>query len=699
MKSKSVIMVALFSLVLSSAAGASNLDALLEPRADGSVNSNDPYALGLIRKPSWTRPPSLKMSPVNLADLTADYGKDFSRFTQCPAYLAARRRAPYNPDDPADPVVFTDAQKAEQSVAGEVMLKGIKAAIAAGKKEYVVSSGIYRINRPIRLMQVQDFTLKFNRAEIFQCGERFLETGDASRVSVLGPVSVTLDPKPFTMTRVVSVDRETAEVTLALMKGWDANNVPPSWKETPSSSFSPTEGGVLIFDSNGRLLPARAPKFKSMRVEGDRLVMRIDPNDWYFGDPDKGNLTGLCWQFYQPGNIVWIETNPKSPYTILQRENCRDMIYQDIDLHCFRRWLFGFADGNTTFRRVRAIGRPGTSQISGGMCQFIPNRGEIRFEDCEIQGDIDDQIDILSNNHMVYDQKSPRELWVKSGRSIHDPFHPGGGISFFDFDYTESRGKAVIVSSEAIKDKSLVDRCNAWVEAARLRHAGESWVYKVILDRDVVVKPMDMVELADNRTDKLVITGCYFHDGCTRVLIHGTKETVVENSVFERQQLSALQIGNEKYWWEGPNDKRVTVRDCLFVNASNGLINGRPSIMIGLDAGPEATCRDLTESVLVEGNMIVSPAKQAIRVRNTTRAVVRNNRIIRPASWPKFLSSPSIFGDDYSAIYLYAVGAGEVTGNHIEEPGGNLTAPVILSDTCNKDAIRVENPPHSQNDR
>lgn len=675
---------AVLCLALCPAGVASHPDDPLAPRADGpAVDANDPYALGLIRKPSWTLPPSLKMAPVNLADLTADYGKDFGAFTHCRAYLSGRKRAPYNPDAPADPVVFTAEQKAEQSAAGAAMLAGIEAAAAAGKKEYVVAAGIYRINRPIRLMHVHDFTLKFDRAEIFQCGERFLETGDALRVNVRGPVSVTLDPKPFTMTRVVSVDRDSAEVTLALMKGWDARNVP-------------AEGGALIFDPHGRLLPARMPAFTNMRVTGDRLVMSINPDNWYVGKPDKGNVTGLCWQFYAPGNIVWIETNPKSQYTILQRENCRDMVYEDIDLHCFRRWLYGFADGNTTFRRIRAIGRPGTSQISGGMCQFMPNRGETRFEECEIQGDCDDQIDVLSHSHMVFAQKSPREVWVKSGRCYHDPFHPGGDISFFDFDYTEARGKAVIVASEAIKDKSLVKRCNAWVEAGCLRHAGESWVYKVTLDRDVAVKPMDMVELADNRTDKLVITDCYFHDGCTRVLIHGTKETVVENSVFERQQLSALQIGAEKYWWEGPNDKRVTVRDCLFVNASNGLVNGRPSIMIGLDAGPEATFRDLTESVLVEGNVIVSPAKQAIRVRNTTRAVVRDNRIIRPASWPRFLSSPSVFGDDFAAIHLYAVGAGEVTGNQIEEPGGNLTAPVIVSETCDKGAIRVESPQRSQ---
>ena len=233
-----------------------------------------------------------------------------------------------------------------------------------------------------------------------------------------------------------------------------------------------------------------------------------------------------------------------------------------------------------------------------------------------------------------------------------------------------------------------MDQCNAWVKAARLFGTSDSWVYRVMLDRDIEVKPMDRVELSDNRPDKLVMTGCYFHDGCTRVLIHGTKETVVEKCAFEREQLSSLQIGEEKYWWEGPNDTRVTVRDSLFVHGSNGLVYGFPTIMIGVAAGPEATCRDLTESVCVEGNTIVSPAKQAIGIRNTAHVVVRNNRIVRPESWPKFLSRPSFFGEDFSAIYLYAVESGEVFGNTIEEPGRSMTAPVILSETCNKAAIR-----------
>jgi len=655
--------------------------AILSERLAGAKqdgDENDPYALGIIQRPARPTPPALRMEPVNLADITADYDKDFSQLTQCAAYLAARKREAYNPNNPADVAVFTDAQKAEQSAAGETMLKEIAAAIAGGKKEYVVPTGTYRIKQQIRIEHARDFALKFDRAEIYVgSGGTFVEMRDAQRVNVFGPVSVTRDPKPFTMTRVVSVNRDASEVTLAPMKGWDATDVP-------------TDGVGLIFDPNGRLLPARLPMFKNLHVKDGGLVMNINRDNWYYGDPDKGDRTGLCWQFYKPGNIVRIVTTKTNPFAILQRDQCREITYQDIDLHCFMGWLYGSAEGDVTFRRVRAIGRPGTNQISGGMCQFGTNQGVIRFEECEIQGDCDDQIDILSHPHMVYARKGPREIWVKAVHSPGDPFHPGATMRLHDFDYSETHGTAVIVSSEPLKDKNLVDQCNAWVKAARLFGTSDAWVYRVLLDRDVDVRPMDMVELPDNRPDKLVMTGCYFHDGCTRVLIHGTKETVIEKCAFEREQMSSLQIGEEKYWWEGPNDTRVTVRDSLFVHGSNGMVNGNPTIMIGLAAGPEATCRDLTESVCVEGNAIVSPAKQAIGVRNTARAVVRNNRIVRPESWPKFLSRPSMFGEDFSAIYLYAVESGEVTGNTVEEPGHNMTAPAILSETCNKASIRLE---------
>lgn len=643
-------------------------------------NGNDPFALGLIKRPTRTASPALEMAPVNLADLTADYGKDFSGLTKCPAYLAARKRARYNPDAPAEPAVFSEAQKQEQSAAGEAMLKGIAAAIAEGKKDYAVARGTYRIKQPIRLANARDFTLKFDNAEIYltDCGT-FVEASNALHVNVLGPVNVTLDPKPFTMTRVASVNREAAEVTLTLMNGWDAENLP-------------NDGSSLIFDPAGRLLPARLPGLKNMRIQDGNIVANVNPDHWYYCDPDKGDRTGLCWQFFKPGNIVRIALDKRpGGFAIVQRDKCGDITYQDINLHCFLGWLYGGADGDITFRRVRATGRPGTNQISGGMCQFFPSRGVTRFEDCEIQGDADDQIDILSLSHMVYAQKGPREIWVKSRTGNNDPFHPGAAMKFHDFDYSQNHGTAVITAAEPVKDKQLVEQCRAWVKATGIRDCGEGWVYRVTLDRDVEVKPMDLVELSDSRTDKLILSGCYFHDGCTRVLIHGTKETVVENCAFEREQMSSLQIGAEKYWWEGPNDTKVTVRDSLFVNGSNGLVNGNPTLMIGVaDVGSEATCRDLTESVLVEGNVIIAPAKQAIRVRNTARAVVRNNQIIRPCSWPKFLSRPSLFGEDFSAIYLYAVGSGEVSGNTIEEPGPDMTAPVILSETCDKGGIDVQ---------
>ena len=642
---------------------------------------NNPYALGIIQHPPSMARWVPEMAPVNLADLTADYGKDFSQLTQCPAYLSARKRPPYNPENPAELVVFSETQKQEQSAAGEAMLQGIASAIAEGKREYMVPVGTYRIKKPISMGTVRDFTLKFNHADIYlDAIGTFVEMRDAQRVNVLGPVSVTRDPKPFTMARVVSVNKETSEVTLALMNGWDAKNIPTE-RETWNQS--------LIFDPDGRLLPARKPKFKNMYLKDGKLVMTINQDKWCYADIDKGDRTTLCWQFYKPGNIVRISTNVKNLFAIRQWEQCRNITYQDIDLHCIFGWLQGSADGDVTFRRIRAIGRPGTSQISGGMSQFGPTRGEIRFEECEIQGDVDDQLDIRSSSHMVYAQKGPREIWVKSVRTPDDPFHPGSMMKFHDFDYSESHGTAIIVSSDPIHDKALVEQCKEWVQAAHLFNIGDSWVYKVILDRDVEVKPMDLVELSDNRPDKLLITGCYFHDGCTRVLIHGTKETVVENCAFEREQMSSLQIGEEKYWWEGPNDSKVTVRDSLFVNGSNGLFNDHPTITIGLSAGPEAICRDLTASVLVERNVVVAPAKQAIRIRNTANAVVRNNRIIRPVSWPKILLRPSPFGDDFSGIYLYAVESGEVTGNTIHEAGVNLTAPVILSETCNPAGIKV----------
>jgi hypothetical protein len=590
-------------------------------------------SLGILQRPGYKAPPFLPFAPVNLADLTSDYQKDFTRLTDCSAYQQAKKRAPYNPDAPADLVVFTEDEKKEQSARGEAMLKEIEAAIAAGKPECVIAPGTYRIKHPIRLFKAHDFTLKFDNADIYlDACATFLEVGDAQRVKVQGPVSATVDRKPFTMARVDSVKPDAAEVTLKLMKGWDANDLPDG-------------GCFLIFDFTGKLLPARLPSFKNMRVkEGDpsRLVMNLNPDNWYYGDPDKGDRTGLCWQFYKPGNIVWIILDKRSGgFAITHRDKCSDITYEDINLHCFRGWLYGAADGNITFRRINAIGRPGTSQISGGMCQFFPAKGEIRFEDCEIQGDGDDQLDILGLSHIVHAQKGPREVWVKSRTGNNDPFHPGAAMKFHDFDYSESRGEAVIVAAEPIKDKALVEQTNAWIKKTGIRDSGEGWVYKVTLDRDVQVGTMDMVELSDNRTDKLVVSNSYFHDGCTRLLIHGTKETIVEKTVFERMQLAAVQIGAEKYWWEGPSDTRVTVRDCLLVNGSNGLVNGLPSIMLGLAAGPEATCRTLTESVLVENNIIIAPSKQAIGVRNTANAVVRNNKIIRPASWPKFLSRSS----------------------------------------------------------
>ena len=49
--------------------------------AKQEADENNPYALGIIQRPARPTPPALEMEPVNLADITADYDKDFSHLT------------------------------------------------------------------------------------------------------------------------------------------------------------------------------------------------------------------------------------------------------------------------------------------------------------------------------------------------------------------------------------------------------------------------------------------------------------------------------------------------------------------------------------------------------------------------------------------------------------------------------------------
>ena len=521
--------------------------------------------------------------------------------------------ASYWVDAPAYPVVYTEAQKEAQRVAGRAIIGRVRTAIAAGAREFMIPPGTYRLpaegpDNIFKFEKVKNFALRVaGTAIILDNGGGLVDAIDSENMSVIGPARIESGVIPCTQGRLIAYDSVTGVADVQILPGYELTGAAKGTVD----AFSPQ--GVYLENSSWA-------GFQNMVVV-DAAKRRITAT--------LGKRDAIWARIYQPGALLAFRIHG-SP-VLLSARRVNGCTLQDLNVYTESGIGWGGGTGAWNFLRVKGIRRPGTSRLMGaGGCQMNSYGGSVLFDGCEFSNTADDLIDYGGGGlFMNVRRDSPRELLLWGGSAA-----VGDRLNFYTHADFRITGSAKVMAVREVQ--SATEQAEAHDVAKRInkgRDTGESRVLRrVTLDRDVLAKAGDFVENDNaNRADRFTICNCFLHDSGVRVMVQGFKHGLFENNRFERIS-GGLTLTCDAWWWEGPTCQDIIVRNNIFKETAfrNAWGTGKAALVIG--AGWAEGKGDVSHgcafhSALVTGNTFVGSSAGAIFVSNTDHVVIEKNNI------------------------------------------------------------------------
>lgn len=591
----------------------------------------------------------------------------------------------YRLSEPAFPKAWTEAEKAAQRASATEVLGRMRAAIAAKAPRFTIPPGVYRIANTIALDRVTDFTLVAKDVEFIMEADPvkdFMSLYACERFAIEGPMIIDCDPIAFSQGEIAAFDVAARTLEVRILEGYKTTLRP---------------GRFMIFDREGRWLPQTMNDFSAPQPAGGRNL-RVTV-------PASAEMTPL----YRPGNLIAFES-PGAAFAA-RRSN-----YSFTDVSVYGGYnMITWEDqaiGPNLYKRCRITRRPGTNRLIGGAGpqQNYVTSGP-RYEQCEFAYCWDDNINLLNFVHMVHRQEGPRAVVVKPA-SGQNPFRAGDTARFYRYDSFARAGWAVVASSASLDDAACVEEANRAARALQPRDLGDGPCVRLVLDRDVAVRPTDYAESSDLHARDVVIKDCWFHDFMCRTLVQGVGRGLIEGNVIERAGLAAIDVRADAYWWEGATSEKVVIRNNVIKESPYSLFaaccafQASGAISVGPTTSPgRATASEhLFKDFVIEGNAISDPMFSGILAKNMDGIRIVDNTLIRPVARSGPVPGTAYYGVSPAAgIFLYAVKNATVTGNRmmaspncttVVQAGAHVDLPsLILADNRIGPVTAIAEPP------
>lgn len=385
-------------------------------------------------------------------------------------------------------------------------------------------------------------------------------------------------------------------------------------------------------------------RLKTFHVFTDPAADTWDHSRWSPVIQQRERLAPLKWRFTlsasplpaYPGKRFLIWDNVYKGWGV-QASKSTDVTVEDIN------YYGGGADagigvwgcsGTITYRRFKVSVPPGSNRLiaAAGGGQEFQNRGTFVMDGCDISRVDDDGMNQGTTYARVLRQPDRRTIEVE-GRGI--PFQPGDTIALWDWGLKKERGQARLVSFSLPASG-----------AARLT-----------LDRDVTVEhpvgspglpqrsewkgggrfeEFDGIDrIADfEAAGKAVVRNCRFQNMRARNILIKASDSLIENNTFYNTHMTAILVGPEFYWGEGPAVRNLVIRNNHFINIDGSSIN--------LGCHKSENSFD-NHNIVIEGNTFEGYGRlggteisgrqgTAVLVRNADGVVIRNNKFGPPSA-------------------------------------------------------------------
>lgn len=276
--------------------------------------------------------------------------------------------------------------------------------------------------------------------------------------------------------------------------------------------------------------------------------------------------------------------------------------------------IVGHRSHNISMTGLRIVPRPGRRQSTNtDATHFTSCTGLIHFKGCMFEGQGDD----ATNVHNYY-----YSIIGKEGKKYKTTVNtPDKGIHAMVLDYPDVGDTMELVNRLTLKPIKKV----SVTQIDTIPKKGETYI---TLNEELPNNINNYYLINVTRLPALHIEDCTILSHLARGILIKTRNVLIENTTIVETTGTAIQIGAEGYWHEGPGSENVTIRNNRMLRCGLGDGTQKEACAIAVTVGSENPAKSgVHKNLIFENNIIEGEhAKYGIYVMGADSVTIRNNQ-------------------------------------------------------------------------
>lgn len=277
--------------------------------------------------------------------------------------------------------------------------------------------------------------------------------------------------------------------------------------------------------------------------------------------------------------------------------------------------IVGHRSHNVLMEGLRIVPAPGKYQSTNtDATHFTSCTGTIRFDDCEFKGQGDDATNVHGYYHKITKDLGDNTYEIK----LEDRWCTHACV--LDFPDVGNIVEIVKKSTLEVVDSLTVVEIDTFPK---------QWRSVLKLSGELPGSYKDYYFIDVTRLPALEFVNCYVGSHLARAVLVKTRNVLIENCTFREGTGTAIHIGAEGDWREGPGSANVTIRNnrILRCGRGDGTNDGACGIAINVKC-PDNTKPGIHKNIVIEQNIIEGEnAFTGISIQGAENVKLLNNQV------------------------------------------------------------------------
>ncbi|SDC98425.1 right-handed parallel beta-helix repeat-containing protein [Niabella drilacis] len=253
--------------------------------------------------------------------------------------------------------------------------------------------------------------------------------------------------------------------------------------------------------------------------------------------------------------------------------------------------IVGNRSENIIMNGLRIVPRAGNYESTNtDATHFTSCKGLIRFNGCSFEGQGDDATNVHGYYHDITAQVAPKTYTLQ----LDKEFTTHAAV----LDYPDAGDMLELVSKQTLQVAGRY-------RVVRTDTFPMLWKSQVQLNRALPEDIGNYYLINISRLPRLEFVNSNVSSHLARAVLVKTRSVLIENNIFRETTGTAVHVGAEGDWREGPGAADIIIRNNRFIRCGrgDGANGAATAIAINVKA-PDATAPGIHKNIIIEGNII-----------------------------------------------------------------------------------------------